>query len=59
MSNVIPFERAFIATDLTVDEVRERVREKGWPGCHIDIDEFKKTGVMVVKRLTRKEAFNE
>lgn len=59
MSNVLPFERAFVATDMTIDEIREKAREKGWPGVHIDMDGYLATGVLMVKRLTRKVAYNE
>ena len=59
MSNVIPFDVVFVATDMTVHEVRETARERGWPGVHIDMDKYMTTGVLTVKRLTCKVAYNE
>lgn len=59
MSNVIPFDVTFDATDMTHNELREKVREKGWPGCHLDIAGWRRTGILLVKRLTCKVAYNE
>jgi len=59
MSNILPFERAFDATEMTVGEIRQTARTKGWPGVHIEMDNFLATGVLLVTRLTRREAFNE
>ena len=58
MSNVLPFDVTFVATDMSINEVREIAREKGWPGVHIDMNGYRLTGVLVVKRLTRKVAYN-
>jgi len=59
MSNILPFERAFIATDMTVDEIRQTARAKSWPGIHICSEQWLATGILVVERLTRKKAYNE
>ena len=59
MGAVIPFAVEFDATDMSIDAIREEARERGWPGIHIDIDDFKKTGKLIVRRLSRKEAYCE
>lgn len=58
MSNVIKFERMFVATDMTVTEIREKARGMGWPGIHICSEKWLATGILVVERLTRKDAYN-
>lgn len=59
MSNVLPFDVTFIGTDMSHSEVRETIREKGWPGGHLDMDGWRDTGVQVITRLTKKDAYNE
>ena len=57
MGVVIPFIREFDATDMTIEKIREKARELGWPGIHIDGDEVARTGRCIVKRLSRRHVY--
>ena len=63
MSNIIPFERAFDATDMTVDESREQTRTKDsdmkFFATAAKYDNTMLTKAMMVLRLTRQAAYNE
>ena len=59
MSNVIPFDVEFDGTDMSVDQVREKARSKGWPGVHIDMDGLLATGTLMIRRLTRSAVYGD
>ncbi len=59
VNNIIPLDREFIATDMTLNEIREKARGMGWPGIHICSEKWLATGILVVERLTRKKAYDE
>lgn len=52
MSNILPFDDRFDATDLTIEQIRMAVRHRGWSGMQIDGDQWFRTGRLIVYRLS-------
>lgn len=57
MDNVIPFDVEFDGTDMTVSEIQEKARSKGWPGLHIDMSKWHDGGPLPIKRMTEAAAY--
>lgn len=62
-AQILPFDTRFIAVDekqdinMTIEQIRERCRQMGWPGMRIDWPEFDRTGILVIYRMTKKDAY--
>ncbi len=54
---VLEFDREFDGTHLTCEQIRERVRERGWPGFQIDATEYNHTGRLMIRRISTKRAY--
>jgi hypothetical protein len=51
---VLKFNTKFDGTHMSADQIREEARKRGWPGIRLDASEFMNTGVLTVRRLTKK-----
>jgi len=56
MSNVVHFDREFDGTDMLVREISDTARERGWVSFRIDAVEYNRTGKMMVRRVSRRDA---
>lgn len=56
-AKILEFDREFNGTDMTCDEIRQQVRDRGWPGFHIDAMEYNHTGVLMIRRMSTKRAY--
>ena len=51
-AEIIAFDSAFDGSHMTIEEVRQEARNRGWAGIQIDVPEFNATGVLMVRRLS-------
>lgn len=58
-AKIIPFDREFDGTDMTIEQIRAEARERGWPGIRIDAVRFNTGGKLIVERMPRRVAYGE
>ena len=58
-AKIIAFDRAFDATNMTIEEIRAEARSRGWPGIRIDAVKFNEGGVLIVERMSKRRADGE
>ena len=56
---ILKFKREFDATNMTIEQIKAKARELGWPGLRIDANRFHETGVVMVSRMSRKAAYGD
>ena len=56
---ILTFDNQFDATDWPLHKIREEARKRGWPGVKLDADEINRTDRVIVRRLSRKDAYSE
>ena len=56
---LIDFDVQFDGTHMTPDEISREARERGWPGIRLDADEIHRTDTVIVRRMTKRDAYSE
>ena len=54
---ILPFENHFDGTHMTPDEISREARKRGWPGIRLDADEIHRTDKVIVRRMTKRDAY--
>ena len=58
-AKIIAFDRAFDGSGMTIEQIRQEARKRGWPGIRIDAVKFIETDKLIVERMSQKRADGE
>lgn len=59
MDNVVQFTHKFDATEMTYEQMKQHARDLGWIGIKIVAEDVLRDDRVIVRRMSRKDAFGE